>query len=737
MTMTTIAANRTVSGPRGPQPQGGAVAIDPVRIVKMYWIPLVLSVFVGVGLGVGAYLVLLRIAPRFESTVLYEALAPETDIRTPGMGGTREELERFVNTNVITITNDSLLKEAMQRPEVLTTDWSKAYLDNEGRFKEVDALKDFKELISARPRTGSAYLSFTVRAARNTDASALATAVHSAYFKELGRRKLRITNEREVPMNASIQALNKLVEAADSRVRQIMANNSLEDAGDRGGASAGEVEIGSLQPRRAEALQRQAAVDQRLAFLEGNQAAEGGMTNYTDEQREAAERDPIVLNVKQRLTDYQISDTAMATRGLGDTHPERVRMTATIRATEAEIARARSAALEKLFRADLENSQRQSKSVKDEIRDMDKRIDLLKADKVKIAQAYVELASQKVKKQQHIEEIDRLNRAMGSLGELASLSKEDRIDRIRLAQGAATPDELAFPRLPIMVIFGVIGALGLTLGLVVLREMLDTRIRTPADVNLIARARLLGFIPRADEDPTRPATPETVFRDSPTGAMSESFRQLRAGIIKKMQASNQKSLLIVPAAPGSGATTVVANLALGAAASDLRVLVIDGNLRRPGLHKVFKLADGPGLADVLAKKCDLSMALQATSTPNLTLLSAGSATLRSVPERLSAEVLTATLDEAHGKFDLVIIDSAPALVAGDAQALANRCDAAILVVKAYGEKRGQVARLRDQLAEGRAEVLGIIVNQVRAAAGGYMRKNIQMAYDYQTAGTPN
>ncbi len=735
--MTTIAANRTVSGPRGSQPQGGAVAIDPVRIVKMYWIPLVLSLFVGVGLGVGTYLVLLRVAPRFESTALYEALAAETTIRETGVGGSREELERFVNTQVITITNDSLLKVALQKAEVLTTDWSKAYLDNEGRFKETDALKDFKELVAARPRTGSAYFSFTVRASKNSDSSALAAAVHRAYFEELASRKLKITNEKMVPMNDSIQALTKLVEAADSRIRQIMANNSLEDTGERGGASAGEVEIGSLQPRRAEALQRQAAVEQRLVFLMGNQAAEGGMATYTDEQRESAERDPIVLNVKQRLTEYQISESAMATRGLGETHPERVRMMATIRATEAEIARARSAALDKLFRADLENSQRQSQSVKDEIRDMDRRIELLKADKVKIAQAYVELSSQKVKKQQHIEEIDRLNRAMGNLQELASLSKGDRIDRIRLAQAAATPDELAFPRLPIMVIFGVIGALGLTLGLVVLRELLDTRIRTPADVNLIARGRLLGFIPRADEDPTRPATPETVFRDSPTGAMSESFRQLRSGIIKKMQASNQKSLLIVPAAPGSGATTVVSNLALGAAASDLRVLVIDGNLRRPGLHKVFKLADGPGLADVLAKKCDLSMALQATSTPNLTLLSAGSATLRSVPERLSAEVLTATLDEAHGKFDLVIIDCAPALVAGDAQALANRCDAAILVVKAYGEKRGQVARLRDQLAEGRAEVLGIIVNQVRAAAGGYMRKNIQMAYDYQTAGTPN
>lgn len=735
--MTTIAANRTVSGPRGPQPQGGAVAIDPVRIVKMYWIPLVLSLFVGAGLGLGTYLMWLRISPRYDSTVQYEALAPETDIRTMSVGGSREELERFINTAVFTITNDSILNVALDKPEVLTTEWSKDFLDNEGRLKKADAIRKFKDIVKARAKIGTAYFSFTVEAAKNTDASALATAVHRAFFEELASRKLTGSNEKMEPMNASLQQLTKLVEAEESRMRTIMANNSLEDAGDRGGTSAGEVEIGSLQPRRAEALQRQAAVDQRLEFLRGNQAAEGGMPNYNDEQREAAERDPIVLNVKQRLTEYQISDAAMAQRGLGEIHPERIRMMATIRATEAEIGRARSAALDKLFRADLENSERQSQSVKIEIRDMNRQIDILKADKVKTAQAYVELASRKVKKQQYIEEIDRLQRAMGIHQELASLSKGNRIDRIRLAQAAATPDELAFPRLPMMVIFGVLGAVGITLGLVVLREMLDTRIRTPADVNLIARARLLGFIPRADEDPTRPATPETVFRDSPTGAMSESFRQLRSGIIKKMQASNQKSLLVVPAAPGSGATTVVANLALGAAASDLRVLVIDGNLRRPGLHKVFKLADGPGLADVLAKKCDLSMALQATSTPNLTLLSAGSATLRSVPERLSAEVLTATLDEAHGKFDLVIIDSAPALVAGDAQALANRCDAAILVVKAYGEKRGQVARLRDQLAEGRAEVLGIVVNQVRAAAGGYMRKNIQMAYDYQTAGTPS
>jgi len=730
--MTTASPSKNVPGPRGPQSQGGNVSIDPIRIAKQYRVPLLLSVVLGLVLGIGAQLTLTRVMPRYDCNVVYEAQPPEASIRNADgvvVQSTREEIERFILTQVSIIGSDKILRESLKKAEIGSTQWAKNFLDREGRLIEVDAFKDLKEIVSVRPRTGTALIFLAVRTPLNTDSSAIAAAVHSAYWDDLASKKLNVTNEKREPLSASLKEIEAKILDIDKNVRVIVVREELESSGERmSSLSTLESEIGQLQPRIAEARQRQAAAIERRNAIEklANELA------FTDEQKELAERDQVVMSTKQRISEYTANRAAMLHRGLGETHPDVVRLQGLIDGMREEYTRNLSAALRKLADSDLEGARRAADGASNEIQELVKRVEELRAGKLRVAQAELELSTLRETKTRLIDERDRINRALRNLDELASLKGSNRIDRVRLLAQPVTPDEMAFPRWVMMIPAGLIISIGLTLSVIVLRELLDTRIKSPADVNMIARARLLGVIPRADEDPTRPANPETAFRDSPTGAISESFRQLRGTLFKKMRASGQKSLLVVPASPGSGATTVVANLAMGAAASDLKVLVIDGNLRRPTLHKVFKLADGPGLADVLAKKCDLSMALQATSLPNLTLLSAGSATLRSVPERLSAEVLTATLEEARGKFDFVIIDSAPALVAGDAQALANRTDASLLVVKAFGEKRGQVGRLRDQLAEGHAEVLGIVVNQVRSATGGYMKKNIQMAYDYQT-----
>ncbi|MBY0307428.1 MAG: CpsD/CapB family tyrosine-protein kinase, partial [Phycisphaerales bacterium] len=237
--------------------------------------------------------------------------------------------------------------------------------------------------------------------------------------------------------------------------------------------------------------------------------------------------------------------------------------------------------------------------------------------------------------------------------------------------------------------------------------------------------------PTVEADPTRP-TPETALRDAPTGAIADAYRHARSMIAKRMNAAGYKSLLVCSGMPQSGATTAAANIALGAAAAEQRVLLIDANFRRPNLHRVFKLGEGPGLGEVLAKRATLDTAIQHTNTSNLDLLSAGTAPNRATPERLSTELMSQLIQEASGKYDLVVIDTAPAAIAGDALALAGRVDATLLVVKALGEKRGLIARLRDSFSDARAEFLGVLVNAVPPTGTGYMAKNIRAAQEYQS-----
>jgi capsular exopolysaccharide synthesis family protein len=184
--------------------------------------------------------------------------------------------------------------------------------------------------------------------------------------------------------------------------------------------------------------------------------------------------------------------------------------------------------------------------------------------------------------------------------------------------------------------------------------------------------------------------------------------------------------------PGSGATSVVSNLALALAAADKRVLIIDANFRRPALHRVFGVQEAPGVADVLCAGKSLESAVQKTSTANVDVLSVGSKELR-VVERLAASANGDLLARAKAEYDVILIDVAPAVVAGDGLALAQRVDASVLVVRAMADKRGMVSRIRNELGDARAEFMGVIVNGVRSSAGGYMKGNIRAAAEYAKA----
>ena len=220
--------------------------------------------------------------------------------------------------------------------------------------------------------------------------------------------------------------------------------------------------------------------------------------------------------------------------------------------------------------------------------------------------------------------------------------------------------------------------------------------------------------------------------DSSRSIMAESVRQLFTPLHRKMNEGGHHSLLVIGGQAGSGGTTVISNLAASFAGSERRVLVIDGNFRRPAMADVFGVAPGPGLGDVLSGHATLDQGVQDCRVEKVSVLTAGSDGHRAV-ELLTTPRLARVLAEAKQKFDVVLVDAPAAVVAGDWQTLANHVDATVLVVRALQEERGLVGRLIGQLREARPEHLGVVINAVRSNAGGYMRRNLQQMEDYQKA----
>ena len=132
---------------------------------------------------------------------------------------------------------------------------------------------------------------------------------------------------------------------------------------------------------------------------------------------------------------------------------------------------------------------------------------------------------------------------------------------------------------------------------------------------------------------------------------------------------------------------------------------------------------------MLAGTTSVQDAAVATQTESLSLLPVGSNANR-VVEQLAGHHFAEVLTEIMAEYDLIIIDVPPAIISGDGISIANRCDASMLVVRAYAEKRGLVARIRSQLTDSKAEFLGVVVNGVKASAGGYLRGNIRASQSY-------
>jgi capsular exopolysaccharide synthesis family protein len=295
---------------------------------------------------------------------------------------------------------------------------------------------------------------------------------------------------------------------------------------------------------------------------------------------------------------------------------------------------------------------------------------------------------------------------------------------------AATEPKLVFPVWYIVPTMTMIVAVGLVLGLVLLIEMSDQRLKGPSDVSTLPGARLLGMVPDTTEDPSAPSRVEGVVRGDPTGLMAESFRQVRTALMRSIEKSEVQTVMFTCGQAQAGVTAVLGNLADGMALIGRRVLVIDANFRRPGQHKQYAVPISPGLADVLAGQCAADAAIKSTGGQSVSILSAG-ACAGAEPELLERPGFGQLLKSLRERYDVILIDTPPVFVGSEAKLVARQADGVVIVARALADERGMIARAIRELADHKAQILGIVLNRARASTGGSFRKNFEAFYRYR------
>jgi len=298
-----------------------------------------------------------------------------------------------------------------------------------------------------------------------------------------------------------------------------------------------------------------------------------------------------------------------------------------------------------------------------------------------------------------------------------NISEESRYINIHIVDPAEVPESPIKPttRRNVMLAM-VIGLMG-GIGLIFFFEYLDNTVKTPDDVQNRFGLPYLGPVPNFEIKANEPGG-ELVILNAPKASASEAFRGLRTSLFFSFSQQGPKVVLITSADAREGKTLVAANLAVAMAQGGNRVLVLDCDMRRPRVHKLFNLAREPGMSNVLAGADPWDKMVKPTPVANLWVIPAGPIPPNPA-ELLTSNVMPLIIQELHQHYDRIIIDSPPIIAVTDSVALSRMADGVILVVKVGLTPREVIESALRQLKDIDAKVLGMVLNDVPVDRDSY------------------
>ena len=280
---------------------------------------------------------------------------------------------------------------------------------------------------------------------------------------------------------------------------------------------------------------------------------------------------------------------------------------------------------------------------------------------------------------------------------------------VRIADPARPPLKPVFPNIPLNGLLALLFAALLSIGGAVVADMLDKTIRDPEQVARTLRTEVIGSLPLMKTGGDGRMLGAVAEHES--SGFNESIRTIRNSILLASFERRYRSLLVTSAAPGEGKTTTAVHLAQAHAEQGQRTLLMDGDLRRPSVHRNFNLPSAVGLSNVLLGEIPWRDAVVAIKgLAGLNVLPAGPPARRAGD--LMGRGLVELLEAAMAEYDLVILDAPPLLGFAEPMQMATAVDGVIVVARAGKTSRKAVATVLAILNRLRAKVVGLVLNEV-------------------------
>ena len=707
--------------PGGGGEQGSTLtAADIFGILRRRIVLIVLLSTLFGALAVAGFIVWYKLFPLYRAHSYIECISniPETELSvTPGRL-TADEHERFVRSQATLLKSPTVLTAALGLKEVQETQWYRETPADERLLRLTDELY-------AGPVRGTNFLLVSMECSKREDPKTIVNNVVDRWHDAVTKRSADSYKQQLTDAQTELRNLEAEIEGKQEQRKRI-AERLPAGAANEGPGNIAAQEVLQYSEQVAMLSLEKSLLEEYRAIYNDPQAPA-----VTAEDRAAIEQDPEVAMLTQRvfMLKQQIEADAAT---FGPEHTEVRALQAQLQAAESEADRLRTRKLGERRTEVRESTNTAYQSTQyalflaqenlakamANLQDQDRQLFELR----KLEEEIEQNLEYRVKLRDYVKELERVVFSRTAM-------------KASVAERAIDPLERSSPRL-LFLPAGVVLAFGLAVGLALLIELLNTSVRTPQDILRHLEVAMLGVIPHIDDEEISIERVETATRDAPRSMVAEGFRRVRTSLQFSAPAEQQRSIVVTSPHPDDGRTTVASNLALAMALAGRRVLLVDANFRRPALRRFYNQVPDQGLSNILIGDSFLTNCAVATDVNGLDVL--GSGPIPPNPaELLGSEQFRSFLEDASTRYDHVVIDSPPALLASDAVVASTAVDGVVVVIRAQENSRGAARRACTLLHAVNARIFGAVLNAAQATRGGYFREQLRDYYDYLAEESPS
>lgn len=353
-----------------------------------------------------------------------------------------------------------------------------------------------------------------------------------------------------------------------------------------------------------------------------------------------------------------------------------------------------------------------NQSLETSIKELDKIVQGYEARFMKLPKNAIELARLK----RNSEALEKLYLLVEQRYQEALINEQSQPGNVLIIDEARIPLTRSKPNRTLIVIIGLLLGAGLAVGYVFVKNYFDDTVKSPDDIEN-RKINVLAWIPHFESIIAGDESVQFIVDKLPDSIPSEAFRALRTRIqFSRVNTESLKSILITSSAPQEGKTTIAVNLAGSFAQSKKKVLLIDCDLRKPSVHKLFEANRTPGLIDYLIGNAKFDEVLAVSKLSNLNYITAG--TIPPNPaEMLDSQEMRNFLKQMRGQYDLIILDSPPIIAVTDSEILTSMVDGTILVVSSENTEIEMMERSVELIRRENTQFLGTVLNNFSYKSG--------------------